>query len=137
MRSFSKIILLLLFPVLSNAQDLLRDSLRRIFFVGANNDSILYDTGNKLYDYYEEVNRDSAFFYADQCLQISRRNNKKLNEAHILSRKGYQELNMGRYAESLQSILASFALSENKANEKKLLERRYLLGLKRKKDCMH
>ena len=119
MRIFSKIILLLLFPVLSNGQDLLRDSLRRIFFAGANNDSILYDTGNKLYDYYEEVNRDSAFFYADQCLQISRRNNKKLNEAHILSRKGYQELNMGRYAESLQSILASFTLSENKANEKR------------------
>jgi hypothetical protein len=36
----------------------------------------------KLYDYYEEVNRDSAFFYADQCVQISRENNKKLNE-HI------------------------------------------------------
>ncbi|HMK19097.1 MAG TPA: hypothetical protein VK492_12910, partial [Chitinophagaceae bacterium] len=117
MRIFSKIILLLLFPVLSNGQDMLRDSLRRIFFAGANNDSILYEAGNKLYDYYEEVNRDSAFFYADQCLQISRRNNKKLNESHILSRKAYQELNMGRYAEALQSLLASFALSENKANE--------------------
>ena len=105
-------------PVLSNAQNNFTDSLRKIFFNAANNDSVLYETGNKLYDYYEEVNRDSAFFYADQCLQISRRNNKKLNEAHILTRKAYQELNMGRYAESLQSILASFALSENKSNDK-------------------
>jgi len=107
-----------LLPVLSNAQNNFTDSLRKIFFNAANNDSVLYETGNKLYDYYEEVNRDSAFFYADQCLQISRRNNKKLNEAHILTRKAYQELNMGRYAESLQSILASFALSENKSNDK-------------------
>jgi len=118
MRNCSKLILLLLFPILSNAQGNFPDSLRKIFFVAANNDSVLYETGNKLYDYYEEVNRDSAFFYADQCVQISRENNKKLNEAHILTRKAYQELNLGRYAESLQSILASFALSENKANEK-------------------
>ena len=118
MRIFSKLILLLLLPVLSYAQNNLPDSLHKIFFVDANNDSILYETGNKLYDYYEEVNRDSAFFYADQCLQISRRNNKKLNEAHILTRKAYQELNMGRYAESLQSILASFALSETETNDK-------------------
>jgi len=118
MRKCSKLILLLLFPVLSNAQGNVPDSLRKIFFVAANNDSVLYETGNKLYDYYEEVNRDSALFYADQCVRISRGNNKKLNEAHILSRKAYQEVNLGRYAESLQSLLASFALSENKANEK-------------------
>ncbi len=118
MRNCSKLILLLLFPVLSNAQNSLPDSLRKIFFVTANNDSVLYETGNKLYDYYEEVNRDSAFFYSDQCVQISRRNNKKLNEAFFLNRKAYQELNMGKYAESLNNLLKAFELSENKANDK-------------------
>src|SRR5688572_17305173 len=118
MRICLKIVLFLLFPFISNAESSLLDSLRNIFFGAANHDSILYEAGNKLYDYYEEVNRDSAYFYADHCVQISRRNNKKLNEAHILSRKAYQELNLGRYAESLQSLLGSFALSENKTNDK-------------------
>ena len=112
-----KIILLLLFPVLTNAQGNLPDSMRRIFF-SSKEDSITINAASHLYEYYEEVNRDSAFYYAGQCVQISQSNNKKLNEAYFLTRKAYQELNLGRYAESLQSLLASFAISEIKTNDK-------------------
>jgi signal transduction histidine kinase len=116
MRFFLKIFLFLLLPLLCNAQQNPPDSLRKILN-SAKNDSILYKAANHLYEYYEEVNRDSAFFYADQCVQISHRNNKKLNEAYFLTRKGYQELNLGRFAESLHSLLASFAISEAKEND--------------------
>lgn len=106
-----------MFPVFSNAQNNLPDSLRKIFF-SSKDDSINYKAASHLYDFYEEVNRDSAFFYAGQCVQISERNNKKLNEAFFLNRKAYQELNMGKYAESLNNLLKAFELSENKANDK-------------------
>src|SRR6187455_2368495 len=117
MRIFSKIILLLLFPVLSNAQDNLPDSLRKIFF-SSKDDSVIYEAAIHLYDHFEELNRDSAFFYGDQSVQISRKNNKKLNEAYSLSRKAYQEVNKGRFAEALHSLLDAFSISENPANEK-------------------
>src|SRR6187399_522551 len=117
MRIFSKIILLLLFPVLSNAQENLPDSLRKIFF-SSKDDSVRYEAAIRLYDHFEELNRDSAFFYGDQSVQISRNNNKKLNEAYSLSRKAYQEVNRGQFAEALHSLLDAFSISENPANEK-------------------
>src|ERR1044072_5898739 len=111
MRSRLKIILFLLLPVLSAAQQNLPDSLRKIF-LSLGNDSVLYESAIHLYEYYEELNRDSAFFYADQSVLISRKNNKKLNEAYSLTRKAYQELQLGRYAESLHSLLDAFSISE-------------------------
>jgi len=117
MRIIFRILLFLLLPVLSVAQQNYPDSLRKIF-ISSKEDSIVYKVSTHLYDYYEEVNRDSAFLYADQCIRISNRNNKKLNEAFFLNRKAYQELNMGRYAESLNDLLEAFDLSENKKNDK-------------------
>ena len=112
-----KIVLLLLMPLLTTAQQNLPDSLREIFF-NAKDDSVRYESAILLYDHYEELNRDSAFFYGDQSVSISRRNNKKLNEAYSLSRKAYQQVNMGRFAEALHSLLDGFAISENIENEK-------------------
>ena len=117
MKICSKMILLLLFPVLSSAQGNLPDSLRKIFF-SSKDDSVRYEAAIRLYDHFEELNRDSAFFYGDQSVQISRKNNKKLNEAYSLSRKAYQEVNKGRFAEALHSLLDAFSISENPANEK-------------------
>jgi len=117
MKICPKIIFFVLLPVFSLSQESRINSLREIFF-NATNDSVLYESGIYLYDYYEELNRDSAIFYADQCVQISRKNNKKLNEAYSLTRKAYQEVNLGRYAESLNNLLSAFSISENSSNEK-------------------
>src|SRR5262245_7710540 len=111
-----KIILLLLLPVLAGAQQNSADSLRRIYY-SSKDDSVLYKAAIHLYDYYEELNRDSAFFYADRCVQLSRKNHKKINEAHVLTRKAYQEVNLGRYAESLNSLLASFEICQSEGND--------------------
>src|SRR5829696_687789 len=100
MKIHLKIILFLLLPVLSKGQENFPDSLRKIFF-SSGDDSIRYETAIHLYYHYEELNRDSAFFYGHQSVLISRKNNKKLNEAYSLSRKAYQEVNMGRFAEAL------------------------------------
>ena len=112
-----KIALCLLLPVFSNAQQSVTDNLRQRFF-SSTDDSVRYETAIRLYDYYEELNRDSAFFYGDQSVLISRKNNKKLNEAYSLSRKAYQEVNLGNYAEALNSLLIAFSICENKENEK-------------------
>jgi len=117
MRIIFRLLLFLLLPVLIGAQQNYPDSLRKIF-ISSKDDSIIYKAATHLYDYYEEVNRDSALLYADQCIQISHRNDKKLNEAFFLNRKAYQELNMGRYAESYNSLLKAFELSGNKGNDK-------------------
>ena len=117
MKHCLKIAGLLLLPVLTIAQQNLPDSLRKIFLT-TKDDSVLYETAIRLYDHYEELNRDSAFLYGDQSVLISRKNNKKLNEAYSLSRKAYQEVNMGRFAEALHSLLDAFAISENVENEK-------------------
>ena len=61
MRTGFKLILFLLMPGFAGAQQDKTDSLRQIFF-SAKEDSLLYKTANHLYDYYEEVSRDSAFF---------------------------------------------------------------------------
>ncbi len=117
MRHCLKIIVFLSFPLLTGAQQNLPDNLRKIF-LSSKEDSVLYDAAIHLYDHYEELNRDSAFFYADQCVHISKRNNKKLNEAYSLGRKAYQEINMGRYAKALENLLEAFSISGNKQNEK-------------------
>jgi len=117
MKILLKIILFTLLPVLSNAQQNLPDSLQKIFLTSTD-DSVRYEAAIHLYDYYEELNRDSAFFYGDQSVLISRKNNKKLNEAYSLSRKAYQEVNMGRFAEALHNLLDGFSISENAANDK-------------------
>src|SRR6187200_290005 len=116
MRYFLNILFVLL-PFLSDGQQSMIDSLRRIFS-SATADSVRYEAAIRLYDHFEELNRDSAFFYGDQSVQISRRNDKKLNEAYSLSRRAYQEVNIGRFAEALHSLLDAFAISEDPANEK-------------------
>jgi two-component system NtrC family sensor kinase len=140
MRTLLKIVLLVALPVSGMAQQNISDSLRKIYY-SSKVDSVLYKTGIQLYDYYEEVNRDSAFFYADACTQISKKNNKKINEAHVLTRKAYQEVNLGRYAEALHSLLESFEISQAKGNENNYWNVGVLVAEKDKKmytlNCAH
>src|SRR5205823_266810 len=79
----------------------------------ATDDSTRYHACWSIYNYYEEVNRDSALYYAQQELKWSRKNHKNLTEAQSLIHIGYQLIGMGRYAESLQSLIQSFEIAEN------------------------
>src|SRR6185369_2373292 len=108
MKRLLKILLFVIFPFLLNAQQNL-DSLKYASAHAAN-DSLRYHACWDLYNYYEEVNKDSAFFYADLELALAKKNNKPLAQMLALIQKGYQLLGMGRYAESLQCLLSAFAM---------------------------
>ncbi len=118
MKAILKIVFLLSLPLFSNAQQSIPDSLRREL-VMATDDSVRYTICRKLYDHYEETNKDSAFSYAEKTEQLASRHDKKLAVVHALDDKGYQLIGLGRYAESLQCLLQAFAIAENPKIETK------------------
>jgi two-component system NtrC family sensor kinase len=87
-------------------------------YKAAETDSARYASGYRLYIYYEELNRDSALYFADQCLVVARRNGKKLNMVLSKCHKAYQLLNIGKYSESLQNLLNAYPIAEDPESEK-------------------
>ena len=116
MKFRTNLILLLFFPVFADAQHL-PDSLRNAY-VNAPDDITQYNIGKYLYDYYEESNIDSAFYYAQQCLQLARKNNEVLAEAYYMDNTAYQLIGLGKYAEALQYVLDVFKIVEDPKNER-------------------
>ena len=100
-----------------NIADSLHRSLR-----AATTDSTRYIVCRGLYNFFEEKNRDSALYYADQCASLAHKNNKPLNEAFCLDIRGYQLLHLGDYAASLESILRAYKIIDdvNDGNDESL-----------------
>ena len=107
----------MLLAVLAGGQRNMVDSLRTIL-QRAGNDSLKYEASRTLYSYYEEINRDSALYYAELDLSLARKNDKKLVEAMALDTKGYQLLHLGRFSEALKCMLQAFSIAENPDNNK-------------------
>ena len=117
MKQCLKLLLLILFPFLVNAQQSYRDRLHYLI-ENAKNDSALFMANYDLATYYEEQNIDSALFFADQCILIARKNNQKLAEAGGLNTKGYQLMTLERFGESLKCLQQAFSIVENPESEK-------------------
>ena len=115
MKIFFTIILLFLLPLLTAAQQL-PDSLHNVY-LKTTDDSTRYVVGKNLYDYYEESNKDSALYYAQQDLMLARKHNEKLAEAYFLDNTAYQLIGMGKYAEALQLVLEAFTITKEPKNE--------------------
>ena len=115
MRSLLNLLLLLFSPAWLAAQHL-PDSLRKAF-LDAPSDSAKYITGKYLYDHYEESNKDSALYYAQQDLTLARKYDQKLAEAYYLDNIAYQLIGMGKYAEALKNVLQAFEITQDKKNE--------------------
>jgi signal transduction histidine kinase len=111
------VILLFCMPLVSLAQGNKADSLRQIIRQ-ATHDSVRINACWDLYDHYEESNRDSARYYVEEGLRLSRKHGKKLAEARCLVSLAYQQLSSGRYAESFGNLLQGFSLAENQGKEK-------------------
>ena len=75
MKKCLQILLLLLLPVYTNAQSGWLDSLKNVFTT-THVDSVRYIAGRKIYDFYEEANRDSALYYANQYLALAKKMEK-------------------------------------------------------------
>ena len=115
MKSFTNLVLLLLLPAFIIAQQL-PDSLRNAY-LHAREDSTRYIAAKYLYDYYEESNRDSALYYAEEDLMLARRHKEKLAEAYYLDNKAYQLIGLGKYADALKHVLEAFKIVEDPKNE--------------------
>ena len=95
------------------------DSLKLVL-KSSNIDSVRYIAARALYYYYEELNKDSAYQYSQKCLDIAIRNHQQLAEVNCLNNKAYQLIGLGRFAESLQCLLESFKIVENKSLDKEV-----------------
>jgi len=111
------LIFFILFSFLMNAQQKLPDSLRNVF-KNSPDGPLRFKTARDIYTYYEELNRDSALYYAEQQVLIGQNNHHKLAEAYGLIQKGYQLSGLGRFADALQCLLKAFAIAEDKRNDK-------------------
>ncbi|MEP6677513.1 MAG: hypothetical protein ABJA78_20295, partial [Ferruginibacter sp.] len=117
MRYILSILLFFLLPAISNAQLNRIDSLR-IAYVNATDDSARYQACKYMYDFYEETNKDSALYYAEQDLILARKYEKKLAEAYYLDNTAYQLIGSGKYADALQYVLEAFKIVEDPKNER-------------------
>jgi signal transduction histidine kinase len=104
-------------PILAVAQQSTLDDLKRQL-ANAQNDSGRYRIYGRLSDFYIEKKIDSALFFVEQCLLLSRKNKKKLNEASSLNGKGLCLRHMGLYPEAFQCYLEGFEIAQDEKSEK-------------------
>jgi signal transduction histidine kinase len=117
MKHTFKIVLLVLLPLLLNAQQSFPDSLENEL---KNSPDGLrrFKVSREIYNYYEESNRDSALYYAEQGLLIAQNNHNKIAEAYSLASKAYQLTQLGRFGDALQCLQQGFTIAEDPKTEK-------------------
>src|ERR1700729_2043991 len=113
MKLVLKTLLVILSPVLVNVQLSHIDSLKIAFNEPADGAQKFRAAGN-VYFYYQEINRDSAFFYAEQQLLIAKRAHHSIAEGVALNNESYQLIGLGKYAEALKCLQQAFIIAENK-----------------------
>lgn len=84
----------------------------------ATNDSLRYVGYMKLGFHYQELNRDSSFFYYSRALEVSKKNNKEFAQVSALVVMAYQLIAKGDYAEALQNLFNAFDIIEKTKAEK-------------------
>jgi len=129
MRCIFKIILFILYPFLVNAQQSVPDSLINAL-KNSQDGQTRYKIAKDIYNVYEESNRDSALYYAEEGLLIAQENHYKAAESMSLSNKGYQLTQMGRFADALTCLQKAFAIAEDLRIEKEPYWDISLLGFK-------
>ncbi len=122
MKACIKLLLLLLVSVNVIGQQNYADSLKRVL-KAAQTDSSAYRIQTDLAFYYSENNRDSALYYADNCIMLAQKNNKKLDEARSLGMKGYVLMHLGRLPESYGCFPTALKIAEDPDNENKTWSR--------------
>ena len=109
-------LLVVLFPVMVEAQGTRLDSLEAAL-ASSKRDSTRYILCRRIYDIYEETNRDSALYYAGKNVQLARRNNERLAEVLTMDNMAYQLIGLGKYANALQYLLDAFKIADEKKND--------------------
>ena len=100
------------------------DSLQHELAV-SNNDTMRLILLGQIADVYSEINPDSAFYYAEKVIPITRKLQFKLEEAAALRIMGYAQINLGNYPRSLQYLLSAIEMASDPSSEKKLVPASY------------
>ena len=87
MKHYFLSLLILLLPAVMTAQQNYPDSLKQELH-NAITDSAKFSIAFALSLYYNEDKIDSSLVYINQGLMIARKNNRKINEASLLTQKG-------------------------------------------------
>jgi two-component system, NtrC family, sensor kinase len=90
------------------------------------NDTVKIGLLRALTEAYTETKPDSAFYFADQLLTLTRKMKLRLNEAYALVQMGYALINLGNYPRSLQTFLSGLAIAEDPKSEQYILPDKYL-----------
>ena len=113
MKFRTNLILLLFFRYLTDAQHL-PDSLR-IAFEQAANDSVKFNVSRPIYTFYEEINRDSALYYAEYRYAIAK-NNRTIEIAYTQGQIVYQQIYLGCFSEALSNLTEAIQIAEQSKN---------------------
>ena len=133
MKRLVKILLLLLLPnfVLGQYNNLNVDSIK-LALKSTFNDSVSFNLNYQLFIDCRERSRDSALFFLGKCLTIAQKNNKRLDESLILSHKGFQLTQLGKYSDSYEYITQALKIAESPPNEGKIFGEYAELGFNQK-----
>ena len=112
MKAIFKIVLLILFPLVTRAQQSTPDSLRKVL-VNATTDMARYNASVSLYFFFLEANRDTAFMYAENRLALARKNKIALAEAAALISKAYQYNAIGKYSDAFRNFTEALRIAED------------------------
>ena len=102
------------------AQQFQIDSLQREAKI-IQNDTLRLVRFRTIARFYAEINPDSAHYYAEQSLKLSRKLKLKVDEGASLREMGYALLNSGNYPRSLQTLFSAMSILEDPKSEKNVL----------------
>src|SRR5437773_4114384 len=128
MKCFTRIVLLLSFPLFSDAQQnpywqepnrVQADSFR-VIFQKTSNDSLRMYCCRELGLYYQEINSDSSLYFYEQQLVFAQKLELKIWEAEALNRIGYVSSLLGNYPKSLIVLLNAKEIADDKETEKNI-----------------
>jgi signal transduction histidine kinase len=126
MKAYAKLLIFLLLPVFSAAQNTspekLKDSLKM-----AKTDSLRFELLDRLVRYYYEGNRETCVQYLDQSIVLAKRNGKMVDLAYNLNNKGYELTHLRKFPEAFSCLQEAKRLAEDPANENNFWPSRYLI----------
>ena len=128
MKSFMKILLLILLPAFSIAQQNAYweeytkeqiDSLR-VVLQHTTNDTLRMAIARSFGFYYMEIKGDSALYFLDQQLKLAKQLKLKLWEADALDNIGFVLFRLTNYPRSLQAFIEGLKIAEDEESEKNI-----------------
>ena len=117
MKLVVKILLFLLLPAYAKAQSINLDSLKAVLRSNAGS-PIRFRAAAFLNATYQELNRDTALYYANEEIAIAAQANNKIGEGVGLVNKAFQLIGLGQYAEALKCLQGAFTIADDADNDK-------------------